>query len=187
MRRAVFLDRDGVINRAIVRAGKPFPPDTLDELEILPGVARALERLRAAGFLNIVVTNQPDVATGKQRLEVVESMHRQLQDSLAIDAISACYHVQADECPCRKPRPGMLLDAARRFEIDLAGSFMVGDRWRDVGAGHAAGCAAALFIDYAYKERGPAQPHVLVKSLADAVERVILPALQSSFDTGDAE
>src|SRR5437899_2684085 len=114
-RRAVFLDRDGVINRANVRGGKPYPPDTLEQLEILPGVPEALERLRRAGFLNVVVTNQPDVGSGKQRREVVEAMHARLLKNLQIDAVKVCYHTDADACECRKPRPGMLLEAAREL------------------------------------------------------------------------
>lgn len=167
MKRAIFLDRDGVLNRAFVRDGKPYPPDTLEQLEILPGVAAALEQLRAAGYLNIVVTNQPDVATGKQRIEVVEAMHAYLMKNLALDAVKVCYHSDADGCLCRKPKPGMLLEAARELDIDLARSCMVGDRWRDVGAAQAAGCAA-YFLQYAYSEKSPDKPYVSVKSLPEA-------------------
>jgi D-glycero-D-manno-heptose 1,7-bisphosphate phosphatase len=166
-RRAVFLDRDGVINRAVVRDGKPYPPDSLEALEVLPGVARALESLKAAGFVNVMVTNQPDVATGKQRREIVEAINRYLFVTFSLDAIKVCYHAEADGCDCRKPKPGMLLAAAREMNIDLARSFLVGDRWRDVGAAQAAGCRA-LFIDYSYREKRPDKPYVAVKSLAEA-------------------
>lgn len=172
-RRAVFLDRDGVINRAVVRDGKPYPPDSVAELEILPGVPQALAALRAAGFLNVVVTNQPDVATGKQRREVVEAMHARLARELAVDAIKVCYHAAADGCACRKPKPGMLLEAASDHGIDLATSYLVGDRWRDVAAGQAAGCRAAYFIDYGYREQQPAQPFVAVESLAAAARGIL--------------
>lgn len=171
-RRAVFLDRDGVINRAVVRDGRPYPPATVAALEILPGVPEALAALRAAGFLNVVVTNQPDVRTGAQDREVVEAMHGQLMRSLAIDAIEVCYHVDADDCDCRKPRPGMLHAAARRLAIDLAASFLVGDRWRDIAAGQAAGCRP-LFIDYGYSERRPEPPYAVVGSLAEAAARIL--------------
>jgi D-glycero-D-manno-heptose 1,7-bisphosphate phosphatase len=169
---AVFLDRDGVINRGVIRDGRPYPPDRLEDLEILPGVPAALARLRAAGYLNVVVTNQPDVATGKQRREVVEAMHARLLAELAIDAVKVCFHVDADNCRCRKPRPGMLLEAARDLGIDLSASYMVGDRWRDVAAGQAAGCKA-LFIDYGYAEKSPKEPFVAVKSLPAAAELII--------------
>ena len=172
MRRAVFLDRDGVISRSLVRGGKPYAPVSLEEFEILPGVPEALLRLRADGFLNIVVTNQPDISTGKQRPEVLAEMHARLLRELAIDGIRVCSHVDADNCACRKPRPGLLLDAARDFGVDLAASVMVGDRWRDVAAGQEAGCTA-YFIDYEYAEKRPENPYVAVKSLADAVDRIL--------------
>jgi len=181
VKRAVFIDRDGVINRAVVRGGKPYPPASLDELEILPGVDTALTALHAAGYMIVVVTNQPDVATGVQRREVVESMHRSLQDRLAIDDIRTCYHADSDACDCRKPKPGMLLAAAQDHGIDLAHSYLVGDRWRDVAAGKAAGCYT-FFIDYRYQERAAEAPDRIVASLAEAT-RHILGIDQSNFST----
>jgi len=166
-RRAVFLDRDGVINAAIVRDGKPYAPLSQDEMRILDGVPQALAQLRAAGYLNVLVTNQPDVANGKTTRAVVEQMHSRLVQELPIDAVKVCFHDDADNCACRKPKPGMLLEAARELGIDMAKSYLVGDRWRDVGAAQAAGCNA-LFIDYSYRERRPDQPYVAVKSLAEA-------------------
>jgi len=171
-RRAVFLDRDGVVNRAVVRKGRPFPPDDLASLEVLPGAKQALADLRDAGYLNVIVTNQPDVRTGKQKRAVVDRMHAALRASLDIDAIEACFHVDADDCECRKPRPGMLLTAACRLDIDLAASFLVGDRWRDIAAGQAVGCHA-FFIDYGYDERRPEPPFEIVASLAAAAERIL--------------
>ena len=173
-RRAVFLDRDGVINQPVVRDAKPYPPDTLREMVILPGVAQALLRLRSAGFLNVVVTNQPDVATGRQSRAMVETMHARLLQDLALDAIKVCFHADADGCACRKPRPGMLLDAARELSISLPNSFMIGDRWRDVAAGQAAGCRC-YFLDYKYDERRPEQPYATVESLADSVDLILRP------------
>ncbi len=175
MKRAVFLDRDGVINRALVRDGKPYPPDTLKQLEILPGVPEALRRLRAAGFVNVIVTNQPDIATGKQRREVVEQMHDLIRATLAIDAIKVCYHTDANNCACRKPKPGMLLDAAQELGLELRASYMVGDRWRDISAGQAAGCKC-LFVEYGYRENSPSHPYVAVKSLAEAAETILREA-----------
>jgi D-glycero-D-manno-heptose 1,7-bisphosphate phosphatase len=174
-RRAVFLDRDGVINRAVVRGGKPYPPDSVEALDILPGVAGALESLRAAGFLNIVVTNQPDVATGKQRREVVEAINQRLCVNLSLDDVVVCYHADADGCACRKPKPGMLLAAAEKWRIDVEKSYLVGDRWRDVAAAQAAGCKA-LFIDYQYSEKMPDKPYVAVNSLAEAAGIILQSA-----------
>lgn len=172
MRRAVFLDRDGVINRSLVRNGKPYAPASMHEFEILPGTREVLQELRAAGLLNIVVTNQPDVGAGKQPRAAVEEMHRHLESRLALDAIKVCYHTDADGCGCRKPRPGMILEAAREQDIDLAASFMVGDRWRDVDAGWAAGCRT-FFIDYGYAEPRPASPDYVVNSLAEAAGIIV--------------
>lgn len=172
MRKAVFLDRDGVLNASVIRQGKPYPPDTLDELAILPGVGKALLDLRAAGFMNIVVTNQPDVATGKQRIEVVEAMHKQLREELSLDDVKVCYHTDDQKCDCRKPNPGMLLEAAKDHGIDLGQSFLVGDRWRDVAAGQAAGCGC-FFVDYEYQEQRPKKPYVAVKSLPEAASLIL--------------
>jgi len=172
VRRAVFLDRDGVLNAPVIRQGKPYPPESLAALEILPGVPQALSDLRAAGYLNIVVTNQPDVATGKQRIEVVEAMHDRLLKELPLDAVKVCYHTDEQKCDCRKPKPGMLLEAAKDFGIDLSRSFLVGDRWRDIAAGQAVGCSS-FFVNYAYDEKQPEKPYVPVKSLSEAAALVL--------------
>ncbi|MSY02602.1 MAG: HAD-IIIA family hydrolase [Actinobacteria bacterium] len=182
MQKAVFLDRDGVINRSLVRGGKPFAPVRLEEFEILPGVPEALLRLRAAGFLNVVVTNQPDISTGKQRPEILAQMHSRLMAELAIDAIRVCPHVETDNCACRKPSPGMLLDAARDFRIDLGSSYMVGDRWRDVAAGQKAGCGC-YFVDYGYAERRPEQPYIPVKSLVGAGDLILAGRAQATTNS----
>jgi D-glycero-D-manno-heptose 1,7-bisphosphate phosphatase len=154
--RAVFLDRDGVLNRAVVRDGRPYPPATVEEFEILPGAAGAARRLRDAGFLLIGATNQPDVARGTQRREVVEAMNDRLMAAMPIDEIRVCYE-DGDDCPRRKPNPGLLLEAAAAHAIDLSASYMVGDRWRDVEAGRRAGCRT-VFIDRHYDERRPDPP-----------------------------
>jgi len=171
-RRAVFLDRDGVINRAFVRDGKPYPPSGPEELEILPGVPEALSRLSAAGFWLVVVTNQPDVARGKQSRETVETIHALLRNQLPIDEFRVCYHDDADCCHCRKPEPGMLLDAARDAQLDLSNSFMVGDRWRDIEAGKRAGCST-IFIDAGYEETRPDRPDMCVCSLSEATSWIL--------------
>lgn len=169
---AIFLDRDGVINRAVVRNGRPYPPATLDDFILLPGVVSAILALRNAGFLIIVVTNQPDVAMGLQRREVVEAMHEKLLSTGLIDDIKVCYHIDADGCDCRKPKPGMLIDAAREWQIDLKNSFMVGDRWRDVEAGNSVGCFT-YHIDYQYQEKAPEKPDVVVATLQSAAQHIL--------------
>jgi D-glycero-D-manno-heptose 1,7-bisphosphate phosphatase len=170
----VFLDRDGVINRALVRNGRPYPPASIKEFEILPGVAEACAKLKQAGFLLVVATNQPDVGRGTMRLETVETIHAHLRRELPVDRVEVCYHPGqgASECDCRKPRPGMLLRAARELGIDLRRSFMVGDRWRDIDCGHAAGCTTIL-IDYAYDEALRQPPDHRVKSLREAADMIL--------------
>jgi len=172
VQQAVFLDRDGVINRAIVREGKPYPPAGLAELEILPGVPEALSQLRMVGLRLIVVTNQPDVARGRQTWEDVQALHAALQAQLPLDEFRVCCHDDADRCVCRKPAPGMLLAAAREHNLDLSASFMVGDRWRDVEAGRRAGCST-VFIDYGYAEPMGSLPDVRVQSLAEATDWIL--------------
>lgn len=171
-RRAVFLDRDGVINRAVVRDGKPYPPHHIDDLEILPGVPDALARLRLADYYLVVVTNQPDVARGTQRREVIDAMHASLAAALPIDEFRVCDHDDPDECACRKPKPGMLEAAARDANLDLSASVMVGDRWRDVEAGRRAGCRT-VFIDRDYAEARPDRPDATVGSLPEAVDWIL--------------
>jgi len=155
--RAVFLDRDGVLNQAIIRNGKPYPPRNLQELKLLPGVREALAALKQNGFRLIVVTNQPDVARGAQSKETVEEIHAYLRRELPLDDILTCWHDRDGACNCRKPQPGLLLAARDRYGIDLRQSFLVGDRWRDVEAGRQAGCRT-IFLDYHYDEPRPATP-----------------------------
>jgi len=172
MQRAVFLDRDGVINRALVRDGKPYPPPNLEEMEILPGVSDAMTALHSEGWLLIVVTNQPDVARGTKSLADVESINQYLQQVLPIDEFRTCYHDSSDGCDCRKPLPGALLAAAKAHEIDLSASYMVGDRWRDTEAGEHAGCQT-IFIDYGYIEKQPKKVSFRVKSFAEAAKIIL--------------
>ena len=174
MQRAVFLDRDGVINRALEREGKPYPPTSLDEFEILPGVLEACIRLKQSGYLLIVATNQPDVGRGTLNREIVEAIHLKMSQILPIDRVEVCYHPGQGEsdCDCRKPKPGMLLRAAQAMGLDLSQSWMVGDRWRDIDCGHKAGCKT-IFIDYHYAEKLHHSPDFCVSSLAEAVHFIL--------------
>jgi D-sedoheptulose 7-phosphate isomerase len=184
-RPAVFLDRDGVLNRAFVRDGKPFPPPNQKDLELLPDVASSLRDLKAHGFALYVITNQPDAARGNQTRETIEAMNRTLTASLPIDDIFVCYHDDADDCACRKPKPGLIFEAQRKHNIDLARSFVIGDRWRDIDAGHNAGCKTIL-IDYGYRERKPAQPpEATVRSLREAADWIMNSSLKEP--TTDAQ
>ncbi len=177
-RRAVFLDRDGVINRPVVRDGLPYPPDTVEEFDIYEDVAGGCRQLKAAGFLLVVATNQPDVGRGTQSREQVEAIHATMQAALPeIDRIEVSYDPGGDgaAAPRRKPAPGMLLDAADALGIVLSESFMVGDRWRDVNCGHAAGCRT-VFVDRGYAEKLRQAPDWTVQSFAEAVETIFQAA-----------
>jgi D-glycero-D-manno-heptose 1,7-bisphosphate phosphatase len=175
--RAVFLDRDGVLIASVVREGKPYAPTDLNQVEILPGVPEALARLAAAGFLLVGATNQPDVARGTLPREVVEAINSQLLRVLPLREIRVCYEAD-DACPCRKPNPGMLLDAVQQYDIDLPASFMVGDRWRDIEAGRRAGCRT-VWVRYDYDERYPDPPaDATVTSLAEAADWILSTAGQ---------
>lgn len=172
MRPAVFLDRDGVINRACIRGGTPHPPSSLRTFEILPRVPEALSALRARGYPLVVVTNQPDVARGTSSREMVDTIHERLRSALDLDAIFSCFHDNADACDCRKPKPGLLLRAAHDLGLDLPSSFMVGDRWRDMEAGKRAGCRT-LFVDCNYSERRPSSYDFRVGSLVEASQIIL--------------
>jgi len=167
MRPAVFLDRDGVINEISVSDGVPHPPNSIEEFRFLPGVREACEALNTAGYLLIVVTNQPDVARGTQTQEQVEEINRLVETELPVARVLSCYHDNSDACECRKPRPGLLLSAANRWEIDLARSFMIGDRWSDTQAGKAAGCRTIL-IERDYSQRDKCQPDWIAQDLPTA-------------------
>jgi len=178
LKRAVFLDRDGVLNEAIVRDGKPYPPPSLTEVKILPDAASALARLKGLGLLLIVVTNQPDVARGTQSFEAIEAIHEFLRCELPLDDFVTCTHDDGDDCACRKPKPGLILEGAAQHGIDPGQSFMIGDRWRDVEAGKNAGCRT-IWIDRGYRECTPEGYDARVTSLmeaADWISRVGLPA-----------
>ena len=176
VRAAVFLDRDGVLNVPVVRAGRPFPPDTVEEFALYPDAAPSCARLAAAGFVLVVATNQPDVGRGTQTLAAVEAMHARLRAAIPqVACIEVCPHGGTDHgqpCDCRKPQPGMLRRAAATLGLDLGRSWMVGDRWRDVDCGHAAGCRT-VFIERGYAEALRQTPDFRVGSLAAAVEVIL--------------
>jgi D-glycero-D-manno-heptose 1,7-bisphosphate phosphatase len=178
-RRAVFLDRDGVINRAVVRNGKPHPPSSVKDFELYDDVIDGCARLKTASFLLVVITNQPDVGRGTQSREAVEAMHLKLQSALpSLDRIEICYHGgerYGQPCDCRKPRPGLILQAAAELNIDLKESYVIGDRWRDIDCARAAGCRV-IFIERGYKEKLRQAPDVTVANFKEAVNAVLRDA-----------
>jgi D-glycero-D-manno-heptose 1,7-bisphosphate phosphatase len=175
-RRAVFLDRDGVINRVAVRNGMPHPPCDVEEFELYEDVSDGCARLKAANFLLVVITNQPDVGRGTQSREAVEAMNLKMQSALPIlDRIEICYHggeAYGEPCDCRKPRPGMILRAAAELNIDVKKSYVIGDRWRDVDCARATGCRA-IFIQRGYKETLREAPDFTVANFNEAVTAVL--------------
>jgi D-glycero-D-manno-heptose 1,7-bisphosphate phosphatase len=168
-RAAVFLDRDGVLNESFVGPdGVPRPPAGLAEFTLVAGAAEACRRIGSLGLLRIVVSNQPDVARGSQRRDVVEAINEELRRRVSVEDIRVCYHDDDDRCDCRKPKPGLILSAALELGIDLPASYMIGDRWRDVEAGRRAGCTTIL-IDSGQEQSLAVEPDVRVDSLASAV------------------
>jgi D-glycero-D-manno-heptose 1,7-bisphosphate phosphatase len=175
MNNAVFLDRDGVINRPIIREGRPYPPTSIAEFEILPGVRDACRALKTAGYLLVVVTNQPDVGRGTLDRSVVDEIHQFMTGRLPIDLVLTCFHggeKYGQPCECRKPQPGLLRQAANQLLISLPESYMVGDRWRDIDCGKRARCKT-VFIDWGYSEYLREAPDHLAANLLEAA-RIIL-------------
>ncbi len=180
-RPAIFLDRDGTLNVQVIRDGKPYPPQTLDEFRLFPDVPAACAQLAAAGYVLVVATNQPDVGRGTQSQAVVEAMHARLQQLVpSIALIEVCYAPGLDHAPDRppdprrKPSPGMLLDAALTLDLDLTRSWMIGDRWRDIDCGKRAG-VRTIFIDYGYAEKLQAAPDFTVRTFAEAAATILAP------------
>lgn len=171
-RRAAFVDRDGVLIRARVRDGRPFPVERPSDVEVLDGAAGSCAALRRSGMMVIVVTNQPDVARGTTTVAEVEAINRAFCEQIEVDALLACFHDDADGCVCRKPAPGMLTFAANRWNLALANSVLVGDRWRDVEAGKRCGCRT-VFVDHRYREQPPDSPDLTVGSLAEATAWIL--------------
>ncbi len=171
--RAVFLDRDGVLVVPEMRNGRSYPPRSLETFALYPDAAVALTRLKAAGYLLVAVTNQPDIGNGLVSIDTVNEMHRLMSQALPIDRIEMCPHSQFETCDCRKPKPGMLVSAAHDCGINLAESVMIGDRSSDVEAGRAAGCKT-VFIDLGYvSESKPASPDFTVCSIAEAADVIL--------------
>lgn len=169
---AVFLDRDGVLSIPNVVNNKPYAARSVGDFRLYPDLIVPLQRLKQAGFLLVVVTNQPDIANGLNTQAEVEAMHAIMCKALPIDHVEVCYHADRDDCSCRKPKPGMMLQAAERLGIDLSRSFMLGDQWRDIAAGDAAGCYT-LLLDRGYDETLSVQPSTAVHSIIQAVDEIL--------------
>lgn len=174
MTRAVFLDRDGVLNFPDIRDGLPFPPKSPGDFCVYPEAPEACALLRQAGFLLILVTNQPDVGRGEQTLNVIDEMHERLERTVALDRIEVCTAADsnAPDAHRRKPAPGMIFDAAKALDIDVTRSYLIGDRWRDVDCGHAAGCTT-IFIERGYAEKLRRAPHHYAANVLEAAQLIL--------------
>ncbi len=175
MRKAIFLDRDGVINKTIIRSGKPYSPGDMSQVEIIAGVNLALDKFRYLNFEIIVVTNQPNIARGIDHPKFLIDVHNYLKSELSIENFYICPHDDSDNCICRKPLPGLLMIASQELDINLSDSYMIGDRWKDIEAGQQAGCTC-FFINYGYDEKQPKKPYTEVNSLLEAatlIERML--------------
>ena len=168
MKKSVFLDRDGVINNVYIRNGLPESPNSLDELEILPGVRESITKLKKLNFVCLVVTNQPNVARKKIDKNSVIEINNFLKNEIALDDILVCYHDDSDNCDCRKPKPGLLLQAGKKWDVNFKKSFMIGDRWKDIEAGEKVGCKT-IFLDCKYNETKPKKPSFVSDTLYNAV------------------
>ena len=169
--KCVFLDRDGVLNHAIVRDRKPFSPRSISEFTLMPNVVKNVKKIRSLGYLTIITTNQPDISTGKLSLKTLELFHNILNSKLELTDIYFCPHLESDNCKCRKPKCGMINDAVKKYNIDLNKSFVIGDRWRDIDCGIKSGCKT-IFIDYNYKEKLNKSPHASVSNLSSGVKLI---------------
>ena len=175
MKKSVFLDRDGVINKVYIKDGLPRSPNSSNELKILPGVRESIIKLKKLNFICLMVTNQPNVSRKKIDKNSVIQMNNFLKNEIALDDIFVCYHDDSDNCNCRKPKPGLLLQAGKKWDVDFKKSFMIGDRWRDIQAGEKVGCKT-IFLDYKYSEKKPKKPDFVSDSLLNAahiIEKLI--------------
>ncbi len=172
MKKAIFLDRDGVINNTLLKMGKMRAPYTLEEFSFINGVREAVTKLKEKGFVLIVVTNQPDVARGWVSREGVDVVNQYVMSELEVDDLISCFHTEKDGCECRKPKPGMLTNSAKKWDVDLSRSFMVGDRMSDVEAGLAAGCTTILVGD-GEEDVGLKSPHFRAKDLNSSVQWIL--------------
>jgi D-glycero-D-manno-heptose 1,7-bisphosphate phosphatase len=180
-RRAVFLDRDGVLNEARVRDGHPYPPLDHHDVTLIAGAVNACRDLAAAGWFLAVVTNQPDIARGTRTRDDVDAINAVIAAATGVSEFVMCPHDDTDHCACRKPRPGMLLETAARHDLDLSVSVMIGDRWRDIDAGAAAG-VRTLFVDHGYDEALRVAPDAVVTSLAEAAALLLQEAPRADRD-----
>ena len=178
MKRALFLDRDGVVDELVFYDSHQEweAPRRVEDVVMIDGVREPLQRLVDAGWLLFLVTNQPSFAKGKAPLDDLRAVHRHVVRSLGVPIARSylCFHQASDRCHCRKPSPFFLQEAAREFDLDLARSWMVGDQDSDLACGRAAGCKVALLEHRGSEQkRGKVEPDVRVRNLEELVEMLV--------------
>ena len=170
-RKAIFLDRDGTLNKVYIENGLPISPSSLNKFKIIKGVKKSINRLKKLNFLCILITNQPDVFRGKISKKTVVKMNSYIKKKIKLDDMFVCYHDNEHNCSCRKPKPGLLVKASKKWKIDLNKSFMIGDRWKDILAGKKVGCKT-IFINNNYKNDKKVKADFTFKSLLKAVNKI---------------
>lgn len=166
MVKAVFLDRDGIINVTQVINKKPVAIRAFEQFVFVEGIQKAIDKFIKIGYTIFVVTNQPDISRGKIKIEEVEKINRHILHELPIKKIYMCTHDYYDNCECKKPKAGMLFSAKKEYDVELKSSWIIGDRWSDIEAGKNAGCKT-IFVDYGYDEKLKSNPDIIVKNVKE--------------------
>ena len=167
LNKAIFLDRDGVINKSIIANGKPYAPLLFEDFVFYEDTKKAIVVIQSLDYKTIIVTNQPEINKGNLNHEELKRMNDRIYNELKIDDIFVCEHTSEEDCDCRKPKPGMILNASKKHNIDLSQSFLIGDRYKDIESAHAAGCNS-IFIDRKYSEKFPNKQIKSVSSFYEA-------------------
>ena len=144
MKPAVFIERDGLLNRVRVERRQPRSPLSMEEFQINPEAIAPLKALKEAGFVVLATTNQPGLSRGTLPRRELDRMHVLLQKTFSLDGILVCPHDENDACPCRRPKPGLLIEAAFKWHLEIDHSFVVSEMWQDAQAAHVAGCTSLL-------------------------------------------
>jgi D-glycero-D-manno-heptose 1,7-bisphosphate phosphatase len=170
--KAVFFDRDGVLNFSEIKNRKPYPPKNADNLIIVENAKELLNELKNQKFLLICITNQPDFSRGTRTLQNIQQSNDKVSKTLNLDDLFCCLHDNKDNCSCRKPKPGMIFEAEKKWNIDLTKSFLIGDRKSDIEAGISANLKT-IFIDYDYDEEKPNKYDFKCSNLQQAVSFIL--------------
>jgi D-glycero-D-manno-heptose 1,7-bisphosphate phosphatase len=170
MRLGVFIERDGVLNKARVEHLQQVSPAVFSDFQICKGARVPLQRLKAAGFVLIATTNQPGLSRGCQSRRELDRMHDALRRELPLDDVLVCPHDETDHCPCRKPNPGLLVEAGFTWHLDLDRCFVISDKWQDAEAARAVGCTSLLIQS---PWLGSVHRDLVLPSLAAAVEKLL--------------